>query len=141
MPASLPAFVSGTTHQQSRGDGTGAVVVQRIPPAEAAKLNQNEFWQNFLKFLGLDWPTVRFVNVLTAAPLPLPELLASAPGATRLLLFGSGLVTPLPPEAPAYDLYQLPDGGPTLLRAHAVPDLTPERKKLLLAAVKGWRTS
>ena len=142
MPASasLPAFVSGTTHQQSRGDGTGAVVVQRIPPAEAAKLNQNEFWQNFLKFLGLDWPAVRFVNVLTAAPLPLPELLASAPGATRLLLFGSGLVTPLPPEAPAYDLYQLPDGGPTLLRAHAVPDLTPERKKLLLAAVKGWKS-
>lgn len=134
-----PAFVSGTTHQQSRGDGSGAVVVQRIPAADAAKLNQNEFWQNFLKFLGLDWPTVRFVNVLTNDPLPLPELLASAPGATRLLLFGSGLVSPLPPEAPAYDLYALPDGGPTLLRAHAVTDLTPERKKLLLLAVKAWK--
>ena len=65
------------------------------------------------------------------------EVLAAAPGARRLLLFGSGLVSPLPPEAPAYDRYTLPE-GPELLRAHAVADLTPERKRLLLAAVAPW---
>lgn len=140
VSASLPpAFTPGTTHQQSRGSGTGAVIVQRIPAADFAKLNQSEFWQNFLKFLGYDWPTVRLVNVLTNDPLPLPELLASAPGASRLLLFGSGLVAPLPPEAPAYDRYQLPAGGPELLRVHAAAELTPERKRLLLAAVQSWK--
>ncbi len=139
MPAPAPAFIPGTTHQQSRGTGAGALIVQRLPPAEFAQLNQQAFWQNFLKFLGLDWPTVRFVNVLTAAPLPLPELLASAPEAAKLLLFGSGLVAPLPTEAPAYDVYPLPENGPALLRAHAVADLTPERKKLLMTAVQGWR--
>ena len=140
VPASLPpSFIPGTTHQQSRGDGSGAVVVQRLPSAEFAKLNQNEFWVNFLNYLGLDWPTVWFVNVLSTEPLPLPELLASAPGARRLLLFGSGLETPVPLEAPAYERFPLPGGGPELLRAHAVADLTAERKRLLLTALQPWR--
>ncbi len=130
-------FVLGTTHLQSRGDGSGAVVVQRLAAAEFAQLNQNAFWQNFLRYLKLDWPQVRFVNVLTATPLPLAEVLASAPDAQRLLLFGSGLVSPLPPEAPAYERYALPE-GPELLRTHAVADLTPERKRLLLTAVAPW---
>ncbi len=129
----------GTSHQQSRGDGSGAIIVQRLPAASFAQLNKEEFWQNFLKFLGLDWTTVRFVNVLQQEPLPLPDLLESAPGATRLLLFGSGLVTPLPLDSVAYDPYQLPNGGPVLVRAHAVDALTTERKKLLLGAVQNWK--
>jgi hypothetical protein len=144
-PPSLPSvpmpttWAIGTSHQQSRGDGSGAIIVQRLPPTAFAQLNKDEFWQKFLQFLGLDWTNVRFINVLQQEPLPLPDLLASVPGATRLLLFGSGLVTPLPHDSAAYDPYPLPDGGPLLVRAHAVADLTNERKKLLLGAVKDWK--
>ena len=133
---SASAFVPGTTHQQSRGDGSGAIIVQRLPAADFAQLNQVVFWQNFLRFLGLEWSQTRFVNVLTATPLPLPELLASAPGAARLLLLGSGLVTPVPLDSRTYVSYPLPDGGPVLLRLHPVADLTDDRKRLLLQAVQ-----
>ncbi len=135
MPA--PSALTPAQAQQSRGDGTGAILVMRVPREEFAQLNQNDFWVKFLGFLKLDFPTVRFINVLTADPLALSAVRAAAPDATRLLLFGSQLVAPLPKEAPAYQPYPL-ENGLTLLRAHAAADLNTERKKLLLAAVLPW---
>lgn len=127
--------ITTTTAQQSRGDGSGVLVVQRLAPADFGKLNQNPFWQKFLQFLKLDWTTVRFVNVLTPEPLALESLRAAVPQATRMLLFGDNLVMPMPPTLPKYQVLE----GKTMrvLMAHAVADLDDERKRALMTALPG----
>jgi hypothetical protein len=134
LPMNPAETLSPTVAQQSKGDGSGAIIVQRLPKATFAKLRDDEFWQKFLTFLKLDWPTVRFVNVLTPEPLPLEALRASVPGATTLLLFGEDLVAPLPPTLPTYKVIE----GKTLkvLKAHAVAELDDERKRALMVALK-----
>jgi len=126
--------ISSAVAQQSKGDGTGAIIVQRLPKAVFAKLREDVFWEKFLAFLKLDWTTVRFVNVLTPEPLALDALRAEAPKATRMLLFGDNLVAPLPPTLPRYKVLE----GKTMkvVLAHAVAELTDERKRELMQAMR-----
>lgn len=107
-PTPIATTLTPGTTQQSRGDGSAALVVVRLPPADFARLRDEPFWPNLLTALKLDWPVVRFVNVLTPDPLPLPALLALVP-APRVLVFGPTTVAPLPPGVARYQPHPLPD--------------------------------